>query len=765
MAVKSVSKQNIDVTVMLNAHSEGLLMHPTLKSLARSIAHAQRKGLVVELLVILDRPDTATKNYIGTYLKKIVTGVSVVVKQVDFGDPGLARNYGIKHAQGVIIGNLDADDLFSENLITVCVEEVRKSKGTAIIHPEYILSFGMYNEIWRLRNSDTEDFDWAATVEYNFFSGPSFATAALRKEYPYREVDMRSGFGPEDWQWNMDTLGAGLSHLVAPQTCYFYRRKHANALSSLHSSHRLILGPTSLLGDKYLANKVAFDYIASDKNKVRPSASQKNVSPKTIAQRVSIIPRRALAFAGRQMKYVRKYRRLQAFEHYLRIAFSELLATSVSLADKVERVEVPDWLLQEWRFLHDLDHRVYPSEELLSSLQEYRPRATTYAKVYWDLLKRIYFESDYVFFVPTIGIGGADHVTLNYIRALLDINPAYKITVIASEPKNSTHAHLLPKQVRFIHLTGDYHSLTSHQRSQLIALLMVQARVKRIHTINSSLGYWLFLEYAPALSTYASLYMSIFGPDRLADSRRTHVLLDDVEFAQHITRIFTDNQNTADEFMEWCAYPADLFSVHYQPVKLSPAEGAIRHKADREKGTLDILKVLWAGRMDKEKHPDVLVAIATECQKRKLPVTFEAYGSPVLDDGKLLAALKECPAVTYKGKFEGGLGSLPLHKYDLFLMTSEWEGLPNALLEAAAGGVPILAPRVGGIPEFVKHGETGLLVEQYDDIAGYVKVLEDALIHPITLERYRNNAQKLVGKRHDWDNFKEELRAEQGYIG
>jgi len=87
---------------------------------------------------------------------------------------------------------------------------------------------------------------------------------------------------------------------------------------------------------------------------------------------------------------------------------------------------------------------------------------------------------------------------------------------------------------------------------------------------------------------------------------------------------------------------------------------------------------------------------------------------------------------------------------DVVVLPSLREGTPLVLLEAMACGKPVVATRVGGIPEIVEHGEGGLLVRP-KDVEGLSKAILTLLEDPGLREEMGKKARRRAVKEFDWD--------------
>ncbi|MBU1290164.1 glycosyltransferase family 4 protein [Patescibacteria group bacterium] len=129
-------------------------------------------------------------------------------------------------------------------------------------------------------------------------------------------------------------------------------------------------------------------------------------------------------------------------------------------------------------------------------------------------------------------------------------------------------------------------------------------------------------------------------------------------------------------------------------------------------------------------------------------------------DEKKLKNLAEELNLQDKVLFLGHISHSDLPKYysmaDVFVRPSLSEGLGNVFLEAMASGLPVIGTLVGGIPDFLEDGETGLFceVQNPQSIAEKIKkILEDGELRKILTD----NGLRLVREKYDWDKIGREM--------
>ncbi|MDO8597669.1 MAG: glycosyltransferase, partial [Sulfuricaulis sp.] len=176
--------------------------------------------------------------------------------------------------------------------------------------------------------------------------------------------------------------------------------------------------------------------------------------------------------------------------------------------------------------------------------------------------------------------------------------------------------------------------------------------------------------------------------------------------------------------------------------------------------------ILYAGRISPEKGPLDLVLAFGELRKHRQDVFLLLVGELRTGDDrrgeygrKLLAACEALGADCYHA---GTVDPTHMHEYyqavDLAVVPSEFEEpFGMVAIEAMAAGIPVLAANKGGLREFVIPHETGFLIADTRDHAGFARQMHELLDRPSELERVQRNARAYVEQHHRWESVTHQL--------
>lgn len=226
-----------DISAVITAHNEGLLIVPSLRSAIRNVLCAEAEGFSVEILIILDSADALTKSVVENS-----KGSNTRIIEVKCGDPGLARNEATRVAKGEWVAFLDGDDLWGESWLLNAVRAARYDRRAVVWHPEVSVYFGEARRIYRHIDMESAEYDPLGLVIQNYWTALHFSPRDLMLDVPYVAT---GPVGYEDWDWNVNAVKAGAIHKVVKGTGHGIRIKDNSRLKSSNNA-RSSLSPTNL---------------------------------------------------------------------------------------------------------------------------------------------------------------------------------------------------------------------------------------------------------------------------------------------------------------------------------------------------------------------------------------------------------------------------------------------------------------------------------------------------------------------------------------
>lgn len=177
----------------------------------------------------------------------------------------------------------------------------------------------------------------------------------------------------------------------------------------------------------------------------------------------------------------------------------------------------------------------------------------------------------------------------------------------------------------------------------------------------------------------------------------------------------------------------------YNSLNLARFESAIRRVSPPGEGL-----VTSVGNIRRVKGHDIFIRAAAIIAQQFPKVRFSIAGE-ILDQDYFqeLRVLVEALNLTNQFCFDGGVTDLPeyLARADIFVLPSRSEGFSNAIIEAMAAALPVVATNVGGNPEAVEDGVTGFVVAPEDPAA-----LAEAVLR-LLCDPKRSKAMGEAGRR------------------
>ncbi|MBI3633264.1 MAG: glycosyltransferase [Candidatus Vogelbacteria bacterium] len=203
-------------------------------------------------------------------------------------------------------------------------------------------------------------------------------------------------------------------------------------------------------------------------------------------------------------------------------------------------------------------------------------------------------------------------------------------------------------------------------------------------------------------------------------------ILADRILARSTSRIFVDSNAILDFTSNQEKVDKSKFAILPYPIELTDK---IKHGREKIKGEFglpqDSFVIGAVARFVEQKGISYLIKAAEKVLRgsgsSNMYFLIVGYGKLEFDHRKMVEDMGLSDRILIKPakNIKEVLPAL-----DIFVISSLWEGQPIAMLEAMAAGCPVVATKVGGIPEIIVDGKNGLLAEPKDSDSLATRILE-----------------------------------------
>lgn len=203
---------------------------------------------------------------------------------------------------------------------------------------------------------------------------------------------------------------------------------------------------------------------------------------------------------------------------------------------------------------------------------------------------------------------------------------------------------------------------------------------------------------------------------------------------------------TADAIMLQNAEQAEFFPDAYAEriyIVPNPVAGKFQF-CRKEHYAEELTKICAVGRLHPQKNFPLLLSAVKEAAVERPEIRLEIYGEG--DERKNLEDMIVQQNLSDRCRLMGRTSDVEkvLKETDLFILSSDYEGMPNALIEALAMGVPCISSDCRTGPKgLIKDGQTGLLFKT-GDLDSLTAKITWALQHPAQMNQMGKNAREDV---------------------